>query len=113
MLLSLTLSYLFHILCSCCVFLSIKHYRTRYVAVFILTSFIIYVLPRISLISPASVVSPAGESGGEKQPFLGGVEPVRLTPSWENTNLPKEELNFKNVSTFETFEVDMEPPKDR
>ncbi|XP_068219589.1 equilibrative nucleoside transporter 1 isoform X2 [Palaemon carinicauda] len=54
-----------------------------------------------------------GETGGEKQPFLGGVEPVRLTPSWENSNLPKEELNFKNVNTFETFEVDMEPPKDR
>ncbi|XP_071522125.1 equilibrative nucleoside transporter 1 isoform X2 [Panulirus ornatus] len=53
------------------------------------------------------------ESGGEKQPFLGGVEPVRLTPSWENTNLPKEELNFKNVNTFENFEVDMGPPKDR
>lgn len=45
MLLSLTLSYLFHIFSLCCVFLSIKHYRTRYVAVFILTSFIIYVVP--------------------------------------------------------------------
>lgn len=80
---------------------------------FSLLSLFMFCHPRISLISPASVVSPAGESGGEKQPFLGGVEPVRLTPSWENTNLPKEELNFKNVSTFETFEVDMEPPKDR
>lgn len=75
-------------------------------------------LPRDRLSNPFSYQANGatytkGESGGEKQPFLGGVEPVRLTPSWENTNLPKEELNFKNVSTFETFEVDMEPPKDR
>ncbi|XP_076069508.1 equilibrative nucleoside transporter 2 isoform X2 [Oratosquilla oratoria] len=54
-----------------------------------------------------------GESGGEKQPFLGGVEPVRLTPSWEQSNVPQDELNFKNVSTFDVMEMDQEPPKDK
>lgn len=34
--------------------------------------------------------------------------PVRLTPAWEENNLPNDELNFK------TFNMDdADPPKDR
>lgn len=53
----------------------------------------------------------AGEAH-EKQPFLANTEPVRLTPAWEDTNLPNDELNFKGV-TMEQADLEMNPPKDR
>lgn len=34
-------------------------------------------------------------SESEHQSFL--VEPVRLTPAWEERNLPNDELNFKGL----------------
>jgi len=39
-------------------------------------------------------------------------QPVKLTPSWEESNLPNEELNFRGV-TMETADLEMNPPKDR
>uniref|UniRef100_A0A1B6DIQ1 Equilibrative nucleoside transporter 1 n=1 Tax=Clastoptera arizonana TaxID=38151 RepID=A0A1B6DIQ1_9HEMI len=54
-----------------------------------------------------------GNAGGEfeKQPFI-PAEPVRLTPAWEETNLPNDELNFKGV-TMEQAQLEMNPPVDR
>ncbi|XP_014284631.1 equilibrative nucleoside transporter 1 isoform X1 [Halyomorpha halys] len=46
----------------------------------------------------------------EKQAFL-GPEPVRLTPAWEETNLPNDELNFKGVTMEHHLEA--HPPSDR
>lgn len=57
------------------------------------------------------VTAVSGE-GHEKQPFLANTEPVRLTPAWEETNLPNDELNFKGV-TMEQADLEMNPPKDR
>ena len=50
----------------------------------------------------------------EKQPLFERAlaEPVRLTPAWEETNLPNDELNFKDV-TMEQADLGMNPPKDR
>nr|CAD7585675.1 unnamed protein product [Timema genevievae] len=50
----------------------------------------------------------------EKQPLFdrgATAEPVRLTPAWEETNLPNDELNFKGV-TMEQADLEMNPPKD-
>ncbi|XP_046667312.1 equilibrative nucleoside transporter 1 [Homalodisca vitripennis] len=57
--------------------------------------------------------TPIGKRGTEfeKQPFL-TTEPVRLTPAWEETNLPNDELNFKEV-TMENAQLEMNPPHDR
>jgi hypothetical protein len=50
----------------------------------------------------------------EKQPLFerATAEPVRLTPAWEETNLPNDELNFKGV-TMEQAVLEMNPPTDR
>jgi hypothetical protein len=50
----------------------------------------------------------------EKQPLFerSTAEPVRLTPAWEETNLPNDELNFKGV-TMEQAVLEMNPPTDR
>jgi hypothetical protein len=50
----------------------------------------------------------------EKQPLFerATAEPVRLTPAWEETNLPNDELNFKGV-TMEQAVLEMNPPRDR
>ncbi|XKL62929.1 hypothetical protein PGB90_002762 [Kerria lacca] len=40
------------------------------------------------------------------------VEPVKLTPAWEEKNLPNDVLNFKSV-TMEQAELETNPPKDR
>lgn len=40
------------------------------------------------------------------------AEPVRLTPAWEEKNLPNDVLNFKSV-TMEQAELETNPPKDR
>ncbi|KAK6618746.1 hypothetical protein RUM43_013137 [Polyplax serrata] len=50
----------------------------------------------------------------ERQPFLErhSMEPVRLTPAWEDNNLSDDELNFKNL-TMEQANLEMHPPKDR
>jgi hypothetical protein len=50
----------------------------------------------------------------EKQPLFerATAEPVRLTPAWEETNLPDDELNFKGV-TMEQAVLEMNPPTDR
>ncbi|KAJ9585198.1 hypothetical protein L9F63_003001, partial [Diploptera punctata] len=50
----------------------------------------------------------------EKQPLFERTmaEPVRLTPAWEETNLPNDELNFKGV-TMEQAVLEMNPPTDR
>jgi hypothetical protein len=49
----------------------------------------------------------------EKQPLYERAltEPVRLTPAWEETNLPNDELNFKDV-TMEQAVLEMNPPAD-
>lgn len=38
--------------------------------------------------------------------------PVRLTPAWEENNLPNDELNFKSLS-MEDAVLETNPPKDR
>lgn len=38
--------------------------------------------------------------------------PVRLTPAWEENNLPNDELNFKSFTMAEA-ELETDPPKDR
>ncbi|CAH1736445.1 equilibrative nucleoside transporter 1 isoform X1 [Aphis gossypii] len=38
--------------------------------------------------------------------------PVRLTPAWEETNLPNDELNFKTFSMDDAV-LETDPPKDR
>ncbi|XP_044727243.1 equilibrative nucleoside transporter 1 [Chrysoperla carnea] len=47
----------------------------------------------------------------EKQAFL-STEPVRLTPAWEEVNVPDDELNFRTISTDQA-NLEMNPPKDR
>jgi hypothetical protein len=49
----------------------------------------------------------------EKQPLCERAlaEPVRLTPAWEETNLPNDELNFKDL-TMEQADMEMNPPRD-
>lgn len=39
-------------------------------------------------------------------------EPVKLTPAWEEKNLPNDELNFKSI-TLEDAQLEINPPKDR
>lgn len=38
--------------------------------------------------------------------------PVRLTPAWEENNLPNDELNFKTFSMDEAV-LETDPPKDK
>lgn len=38
--------------------------------------------------------------------------PVRLTPAWEENNLPNDELNFKSLSMDDAV-LETDPPKDR
>lgn len=38
--------------------------------------------------------------------------PVRLTPAWEENNLPNDELNFKTFSMDDAV-LETDPPKDR
>uniref|UniRef100_A0A8D8B0X4 Equilibrative nucleoside transporter 3 n=1 Tax=Culex pipiens TaxID=7175 RepID=A0A8D8B0X4_CULPI len=47
----------------------------------------------------------------EKSPFL-PTEPVRLTPAWEENNLPNDELNFKGM-TMERARMELHPPNDK
>lgn len=41
-----------------------------------------------------------------------GAEPVRLSPGWEGTERPDDELNFKSV-TMDQADLELNPPKDR
>ncbi|CAB3365744.1 Hypothetical predicted protein [Cloeon dipterum] len=47
-----------------------------------------------------------------ESPVVQRQQPVKLTPSWEDSNLPDEELNFRGV-TMEVAEMEINPPKDR
>lgn len=38
--------------------------------------------------------------------------PVRLTPAWEENNLPNDELNFKSLN-MDDVALETDPPKDR
>ena len=62
------------------------------------------------------VGGPGNGDPTEKQPLFERtgpiIEPVRLTPAWEETNLPNDELNFKGV-TMERARLEMNPPRDR
>ncbi|CAH0396086.1 unnamed protein product [Bemisia tabaci] len=40
------------------------------------------------------------------------AEPVKLTPAWEEKNLPNDELNFKSV-TMDQADLEINPPNDR
>nr|AXY94712.1 equilibrative nucleoside transporter ent2 [Habrobracon hebetor] len=44
--------------------------------------------------------------------FLIGSEPVRLSPGWEGTGRPEDELNFKGV-TMDQADLELNPPSDR
>ncbi|XP_024940272.1 equilibrative nucleoside transporter 1 isoform X3 [Cephus cinctus] len=41
-----------------------------------------------------------------------GTEPVRLSPGWEGTGRPEDELNFKGV-TMDQADLEINPPNDR
>lgn len=41
-----------------------------------------------------------------------GSEPVRLSPGWEGTGRPDDELNFKGV-TMDQADLELNPPRDR
>ncbi|XP_076249263.1 equilibrative nucleoside transporter 1 isoform X1 [Calliopsis andreniformis] len=41
-----------------------------------------------------------------------GTEPVRLSPGWEGTGRPDDELNFKGV-TMDQADLELNPPRDR
>lgn len=60
--------------------------------------------------NPIIVANVNNHADTEKSPFL--VEPVRLTPAWEETNLPNDELNFKGL-TMERANMEINPPYDR
>ncbi|XP_035717328.1 NADPH-dependent diflavin oxidoreductase 1-like [Vespa mandarinia] len=44
--------------------------------------------------------------------YLAGSEPVRLSPGWEGTGRPDDELNFKGV-TMDQADLEINPPRDR
>ncbi|XP_077261146.1 NADPH-dependent diflavin oxidoreductase 1 isoform X2 [Temnothorax americanus] len=44
--------------------------------------------------------------------YLAGTEPVRLSPGWEGTGRPDDELNFKGV-TMDQANLELNPPRDR
>ncbi|XP_024940273.1 NADPH-dependent diflavin oxidoreductase 1 isoform X4 [Cephus cinctus] len=44
--------------------------------------------------------------------YLAGTEPVRLSPGWEGTGRPEDELNFKGV-TMDQADLEINPPNDR
>lgn len=48
----------------------------------------------------------------EKERFLNGNQPVRLTPAWEENNLTNDELNMKSM-TMDRVKMELDPPKDR
>lgn len=54
-------------------------------------------------------------TAAEKRPFLeSGPESVKLTPSWEDRNLPSAELNLRGLeSDLDKAALDMDPPPDR
>lgn len=49
---------------------------------------------------------------GKTGSFIIGTEPVRLSPGWEGTGRPDDELNFKGV-TMDQADLELNPPKDR
>lgn len=53
-----------------------------------------------------------GGGGAVAAVLAAGAEPVKLTPSWEESNLPNDELNFRGV-TMEQADLEMNPPRDR
>lgn len=59
-----------------------------------------------------SATSLNGGTGEEKERFLNGNEPVRLTPAWEENNLTNDELNMKSM-TMDRVKMELDPPKDR
>lgn len=44
--------------------------------------------------------------------LITGSEPVRLSPGWEGTGRPDDELNFKDM-TMDQLDLELNPPKDR
>ncbi|KAJ8686662.1 hypothetical protein QAD02_022456, partial [Eretmocerus hayati] len=52
------------------------------------------------------------ESNGTRIVPSKGAEPVRLSPGWEGTNRPDDELNFKNI-TMDQVDLELNPPRDR
>ncbi|XP_043267149.1 equilibrative nucleoside transporter 1 [Venturia canescens] len=52
------------------------------------------------------------DSNGAARIVAKGSEPVRLSPGWEGTGKPEDELNFKGV-TMDQADLELNPPKDR
>lgn len=52
------------------------------------------------------------DSNGTRIVPAKGSEPVRLSPGWEGTGRPDDELNFKGV-TMDQADLEMNPPHDR
>lgn len=48
----------------------------------------------------------------KKNIYATGSEPVRLSPGWEGTGRPDDELNFKDM-TMDQIDLELNPPKDR
>ena len=58
---------------------------------------------------------PVFVEAAEKRPFLeSGPQSVKLTPSWEDRNLPAAELNLRGLEAdLDKAALDMDPPRDR
>lgn len=61
------------------------------------------------MVSPSKTISSSGKDF--EKPLL-SPEPVRLTPAWEENNLPNDELNLRGV-TMDNAELEANPPRDR
>ncbi|XP_059083476.1 equilibrative nucleoside transporter 1-like isoform X2 [Tigriopus californicus] len=58
--------------------------------------------------------NPNSPSGIEKESFLDGRGGIQLTPSWEERNVPEDQLNFRNFSqSMDRLDLEMNPPIDR
>jgi len=65
----------------------------------------------VSIVSNSNHTSSTnGGTDTEKSPFL--IEPVRLTPAWEESNLSNDDLNFRGL-TMERAKMAVDPPRDR
>ena len=69
---------------------------------------------RVSRVVVVVVVAAAADTA-EKFPFLeNGPGSVKLTPSWEQRNLPAEELNLKGLdSEVDKAALELDEPADR
>ena len=96
-------------------FISLNHNYIKCIFIFIVLPFLVGMHEKRPFLSQNMPDGPLVQDAVHRPPNVGvGGRGVPLGPSWEERNVPDDQLNFRTLSvSMDRLDLEMNPPEDR